>query len=63
MSSLQGYISAREASYKWCVSERRVHQYCQTGRIPGVSRFVRSWAILADDQKPADPRKEHIIRK
>lgn len=25
MSSLQGYISAREASCKWGVSERRVH--------------------------------------
>jgi len=63
LSSLQGYISAREASYKWGVSERRVHQYCQAGRIPGVSRFGRSWAIPADAPKPTDPRKENIRRK
>ena len=54
---MEGYISAREASYKWGVSERRVHQYCQTGRIPGVTRFGRSWVIPADVEKPTDPRR------
>ena len=56
---MEGYISAREASYKWDVSERRVHQYCQAGRIPGVTRFGRSWVIPADAKKPVDPRKNH----
>ena len=56
---MEGYISAREASYKWGVSERRVHQYCQAGRIPGVTRFGRSWVIPADAKKPVDPRKNH----
>ena len=56
---MKGYISAREASYKWGVSERRVHQYCQAGRVPGVSRFGRSWVIPADAEKPCDPRKNH----
>lgn len=32
---MNGYISIREASYKWGVSERRVNQYCSLGRIPG----------------------------
>lgn len=54
---MEGYMSAREASYKWNVSERRVHQYCQMGRIPGVTRFGWSWAIPADAEKPTDPRK------
>jgi hypothetical protein len=63
LSSLQGYISVREASYKWGVSERRVPQYYQAGRIPGGGRFGRSWAIPADAKKPSDPRKEHTIRK
>lgn len=54
---VKGYISVREASYKWGVSERRVNQYCAEGRIPGVSRFGRSWCIPADAQKPTDPRK------
>ena len=55
---MEGYISAREASYNWGVSERRVHQYCQNGRIPGVSRFGRSWVIPADAEKPGDPRND-----
>ena len=54
---VKGYISVREASCKWGVSERRVNQYCAKGRIPGVSRFGRSWCIPADAQKPTDPRK------
>lgn len=54
---MEGFISAREASYKWGVSERRVHQYCQAGRIPGVTRFGRSWVIPAAAEKPSDPRK------
>ena len=56
MNDIKGYISIREASYKWGVSERRVNQYCADGRIPGLSRFGRSWAIPEDTEKPADPR-------
>ena len=52
---MKGYMSAREASYKWGVSESRVHKLCQAGRIPGLERFGRSWVIPADVQKPADP--------
>ena len=59
---MEGFISAREASYKWGVSERRVHQYCQAGRIPGVTRFGRSWVIPADAEKPADPRYNERCR-
>ena len=28
MNGIKGYISIREASYRWGVSERRVNQYC-----------------------------------
>ncbi|UQT46938.1 hypothetical protein M5E87_17270 [Flavonifractor plautii] len=34
MNGIKGYISIREASYRWGVSERRVNQYCAEGRIP-----------------------------
>ena len=54
---MKGYLSIRETSYKWGVSERRVNQYVTEGRIPGVERFRRSWAIPADAAKPGDPRK------
>ena len=39
MNGIKGYISIREASYRWGVSERRVNQYCTEGRIPGASRL------------------------
>ena len=56
---MEGYMSAREASNKWGVSESRVHKLCQAGRVPGVSRFGRSWVIPADAEKPCDPRKNN----
>lgn len=57
MTGINGYISIREASYKWGVSERRVTQYCAAGRIPGLTRFGRSWAIPENAIKPGDPRR------
>ena len=43
MNGIKGYISIREASYRWGVSERRVNQYCAEGRIPaqGIRRSVQ----------------------
>ena len=55
---MKGYLSVREISYKWSASERWVSKLAQDGRIPGVERFGRSWAIPVDAEKPADPRKE-----
>ena len=45
---MKGYLSIRETSYKWGISERRVNQYVAQGRIPGAERFGRSWAIPDD---------------
>jgi hypothetical protein CLOST_2283 len=59
---MKGYLSIREISYKWGVSERRVNQYCTQGRIPGAERFGRSWAIPEDAEKPTDPRKRNSDR-
>ena len=56
---LKGYLSIRETSYKWGISERRVNQYCSDGRIPGAERFGRSWAIPENAEKPTDPRKKN----
>lgn len=52
------YITVREAAEKWCVSERRINQYCTEERIPGAERFGGSWAIPANAEKPGDPRKQ-----
>lgn len=55
---MKGYLSIRETSYKWGVSERRVNQYVLQGRIPGAERSGRSWAIPENAEKPGDPRKD-----
>lgn len=54
---MKNYISIREAAKKWNVSDRRVNQYCIEGRIPGIQKFGKSWAIPVDADKPDDPRK------
>ena len=56
--STKGYLSIREASYRWGISERRVNQYISQEHIPGAERFGRSWVISEDAIKPIDPRKE-----
>ncbi len=33
------YITPKEASQKWVVSERRIQKPCEEGRIDGVVRF------------------------
>ena len=50
------YISVKEASLKWGISERRVQKLCEENRIPGVAKFSRLWLIPKDAQKPADAR-------
>ena len=62
MGEIKGYISIREASRRWGISERRVNQYISQGRIPGAERFGRSWAIPEDAKKPSDPRRAETNR-
>lgn len=54
---MKSFLSIREAAEKWGVSERRINQYCSEGRIPGVQKFGKSWAIPMDAEKPKDPRQ------
>lgn len=50
------YITVKEISKRWKLSERRVQTMCNEGLIDGVIRFGHSWAIPADSVKPADKR-------
>ena len=51
------FITVREAAKRWKISERLAQQYCTDGRIPGAAKFGGAWAIPADAEKPADPRR------
>lgn len=57
------YISAREAAAKWGISLRRVQQFLAAGRIEGVKRYGRTWALPENAEKPADPRREKKQQK
>jgi hypothetical protein len=49
-------IMPKEAAEKWGISERRVQKLCEEGRVSGVVRFGRSWAIPKTAEKPTDNR-------
>lgn len=53
---MTGYMSVREASEKWGITERWVQKLCEENRINGVIRFGRSWAIPEGTKKPKDGR-------
>lgn len=52
------YMSVREASAIWNVSERWIQKLCEEDRIDGVMRFGRSWMIPKDAKKPNDLRRK-----
>ena len=52
------YITAKDAALKWGISERRVQLLCEQGRIDGVQRLGKAWAIPRESKKPADARKK-----
>ena len=49
---MRGYLSVQETAEKWDVSVRWVNQYILNGRIHGVERLGKSWAIPEDVVKP-----------
>ncbi len=58
------FITIRQASEKWGISDRRIRTLCAEGKIPGAYRDGRSWKIPADATKPADGRyksKESLL--
>ena len=54
------YISIAQAAEKWGITRRRVQVLCSQGRIPGLTKFGKSWAIPKDAEKPMDARKKCI---
>ena len=56
-----GFISVKEASEKWGITERVVRQYCADGRVPGAFITGKTWNIPATAKKPdRKPRQRPI---
>ena len=49
---MNGYVPADEMAKRWDVSLRQVQYLCKHGRIDGVIRFGKSWAIPENAPKP-----------
>ncbi len=51
------YISTKEASERWHISDRRIRALCGEGRIEGAVKIGIYWSIPADAVKPVDARE------
>ncbi len=52
------YISVREISKKWNMSERSVRNYCAEGRVEGAILVGKTWTIPKDAKKPERKNKQ-----
>lgn len=50
------YMTAKQASEKWGISDRRIRILCSKGKVPGAYQEGRGWKIPVDARKPADGR-------
>ncbi|MBP1924442.1 hypothetical protein J2Z76_000295 [Sedimentibacter acidaminivorans] len=55
------YISIKEASKKWRISDSRIRVLCREGRIEGAVKIGRNWSIPSHASKPIDARE--VINK
>ena len=50
------YISAKDVSGKWGVTQRRVEALCLNGQVDGAERVGNMWLIPKNANKPMDGR-------
>lgn len=58
------FMTVKQASGKWSISDRRIRVLCAEGRIPGAYQEGRGWKIPIDAGKLADGRyksKESLL--
>lgn len=60
------FMTVKQASEKWGISDRRIRVLCSEGKIPGAYHEGRGWKIPVDAKKPADGRfksKESLLEQ
>lgn len=58
------FMTVKQASEKWGISDRRIRVLCSDGKIPGAYQEGRGWKIPVYAKKPADGRyksKESLL--
>ena len=53
------YLTLKEISKIWGISDRMVTVYCTNGRIPGAIKKGNMWLVPQDSKKPEDRRKKN----
>lgn len=57
------YMTSSDAAKLWNISQRRVQDYCKTGKIKGAKMFGNRWFVPKNAVKPEEkvgrPRKVH----
>ena len=53
-----GYLTAKQFSEKWGISERRIIKLCKESRIEGAIKNGMVWTIPEDTIKPSDKRSK-----
>ncbi len=56
------YMSAREAAYKWGISQRRVAILCSEQRVANAKMVGNMWIIPSSAKKPLDARSIRYTR-
>lgn len=54
------YMTTKEASIKWEISDRRIRVLLNEGRIEGAIKVGRNWMIPVDANKPIDLRDKSV---
>ncbi len=49
---MMNYMTTKEASKKWKLSQRQVQIHCKKGRIPGVVTVGTNYLIPIDAERP-----------
>ena len=52
------YMTTKQAAEKWQISDRRVLQFCNSGRIEGSKKMENTWLIPKNAEKPVDGRRK-----
>ncbi len=58
------FMTVKEASQKWGISDRRIRVLCSQGKISGAYQEGKTWKIPSNAEKPADARfksRENLI--
>jgi hypothetical protein len=55
-----GYLTVKQLSEKWGISERRIVNLCREDRISGAMKNGMVWMIPEDTVKPADKRTKVV---